>query len=114
MMATQTLPIRERRNCGATLGTFTLMSTIAVYYRPTNKDANFCCNKKELAELRFGIPTLSLDARIFAVASKIDAADRRMLRNSKEIAGEDFVNQSETQEASGPCRNGLSLQLQSH
>ena len=35
VMATQTLPIRERRNWGATLGTFALMSTIAVSYRPT-------------------------------------------------------------------------------
>ena len=30
------------RNWGTTLGTFILMSTIAVYYIPARKDANFC------------------------------------------------------------------------
>ncbi len=41
VMATQTLPMRERRNWGATVGTFTLMSTIAVSYRAMGQDATF-------------------------------------------------------------------------
>jgi len=71
MMATQTLPIRERRNWGATLGTFALMSTIAVSYIPTGKDANFAEIKREsigslfivLATL-IGCPNLSEDASL--------------------------------------------------
>ena len=41
VMATQTLPMRERRSWGLTLGTFDLMAAIAVSYRPAGKDANF-------------------------------------------------------------------------
>src|ERR1700730_7432064 len=96
MMATQTLPIRERRTCGATLGTFTLMSTIAVYYRPASKDANFCCNKRWLAELWLGNLTQSLDAGIFLEAPEVDATDRRMSRRLKEFAARTLerVNES--------------------
>ena len=41
VMATQTLPMRERRNWGTTVVTFILMVTIAVSYRAAGKDANF-------------------------------------------------------------------------
>jgi hypothetical protein len=63
------------------------MSTIAVYYRPTSKDANFCCNKRWLAEQWLGNLALSLDAGIFLEAPEVDAANRWMSRKLKESAG---------------------------
>jgi len=72
------------------------MSTIAVYYRPASKDANFCCNKRELVELRLGNLIPLLDAGIFVEAPEIDAINRSMLRDLGKFAGWDLKNLSGT------------------
>ena len=72
------------------------MSTIAVSYRPASKDANFCCNKRELVELRLGNLIPLLDAGIFVEAPEIDAINRSMLRDLREICRTDLKNLSGT------------------